>query len=193
MNTDGKASPQRNQSTDPWVVLQADAKNYLTLAAGLIGVTATFADRLVSGDPMGRMFLFAAWACLAIAIGAAAFASGGAFNGVAREARNYLKVCGRLNATVFFIGLGVSLLALAAWRTSIEKAEPTASGVEVAREVVVEMTDAPLEQVTVKSFILDDLEKVYVLEWLDSKGGSQVFDVRIDSSSLQVVEVAGRP
>jgi hypothetical protein len=192
MNGDGAAAGSEvGRSTGPWLVLQGDAKNYLTLAAGLIGVTATFADRLVGGDQLGRIFLFAAWGCLGVAIGAATFASGGAFNGVAHQSSSYEKVSGRLNAAVLFIGLGVALLALAAWRTSIDQSQ--ASGVEIARTVVVEMTDAPSEQVRVQSVVLDDLVQTYVVEWLAPGGQSQTFDLLLSWPTLELLEVTRRP
>jgi hypothetical protein len=71
------AAPDTLQPVSPWTAIQEFAKNVVTLAGALIGLTVTFAAQLLGRtDFATRISLYAAWATAVLAI-----ASGLASNG----------------------------------------------------------------------------------------------------------------
>lgn len=176
-----------------WLALQADAKTYITLAAGLLGVTATFSERLFSEDLLGRIFLFSAWAFIALSILAGAYASGRAFSGLASESDDHSGAVGFLDLTVFLIGIGVGLLALAAWRSSTEATADTPSVALAAKSVVAEMTGLQPDALRARRIELDHATDVYSVEVLTDESTPNVFEVQLTAAENRILSATEAP
>jgi hypothetical protein len=104
---------------DPWTILHDDTKTYITLATALLGVTATFAGRLFSGDTVGRYAIFIGWGILVISIVCSITANGKVFGGLKDGSTNYSQATPWLNASVYLLLGGAFLLAIGGWRATL--------------------------------------------------------------------------
>jgi hypothetical protein len=111
---------------NPWSVLHDDAKTYITLATALLGVTATFAGRLFSGDTLGRDTVIGGWGLLVLSIVCSISANGKSFAGLKNYSTEYGGATIWLNAAVYLLLAGTIALAVGAWRTTLSgQAAPT--------------------------------------------------------------------
>jgi hypothetical protein len=149
---------------NPWEVLHDDAKTYITLGSALLGISATFADRLLSDDDIGRWIVIAGWGVLAASIFLSIYASGTVFGELKKQtpSSDYNSAARFLNTAVMVLLIGVVLLAIGAWRTSYGADEPdTPSPISTARSTVAEMSgvdDADLTVVSVEETRGDEFE-----------------------------------
>jgi hypothetical protein len=127
-----------------WELLHDDAKSYVTLATALLGITATFADRLLSDDNVGRAVVIIGWIILAASIALSIYASGTVFAEIKKvsPSTDYKVAAAFLNAAVIALGIGVAALAFGAWRTSLTGDEDPPSPILAARRAIAEMTGA---------------------------------------------------
>jgi hypothetical protein len=177
---------------NPWAVLHDDAKTYITLATALLGVTATFADRLVSDDDIGRVAVVAGWVVLAISIGLSIYASGTVFGAMKSNPppTNYNTAAGFLNIAVIALGLGAAALAFGAWRTSFETSQPTRpSPIAAARTAVAEMIGTDDIELSIDRFDKTPTNE-FVISLTRSPQGS-TYEVVVDADRHEVVSVEG--
>jgi hypothetical protein len=183
----------------PWQVLHDDAKSYITLASALLGVTATFANDLVSDENIARWLVFGGWAALAASILLSILASGKVFGGIKASAAStsaaqtptpkpdYNKAVFRINVAVYALGFGVVLLAVGAFITSFsnDEADPP-SPVEVAKSTVADMAgdDAELTVTRVEQSRGDEF--VVLVE--EAPGGT-TYEVTVDDDDGEATKV----
>src|SRR5438105_2340781 len=107
---------------NPWDVLHEDVKLYITLATALLGISATFANRLLSNDEAGRVVVIIGWFALGVSIAVSTYASGAVFASLKQVPlpTTYRPAPRLLNATLVCLGIGTVCLAFGAWRTSLK-------------------------------------------------------------------------
>lgn len=164
-------------------MLHDDAKTYTTLASSLLAITATFSNRLLSGDPLGRAVVILAWAFLGMATGAGAYASGYIFQGLRTATDDYRRVTVFLNAAVALIGLGAVALAIGAIRTT--SGEP--SKLTLTKTAITIASDA--SGAPERDYVVESMEKtgsneaVFVVRNRDLK---LAYEVTIDSETREL-------
>ena len=141
--------PSNSTPSDPWESLQADARGFITLAASLLAVSATFGTHLLSDDVLGRRTVLGAWLFLGLAIGASAYALGASFQGIQNRTATYSKAVTFLNLAVGLIGIGVLLLAFSAWRATFT--EPGNDAIANAISATSSMSHIPNEDLVVSN------------------------------------------
>lgn len=175
---------------EPWPALQADAKTYIGLAAGLLTLTATFASRLIGDDGLGRGMVLTAWGVLVIAILCAAFGSGEAYKGIEGTATNTGKATSLLGATVLMIGLGAGLLAGAAWRTTTSRGESAtyAELSDIATSGLCDILALSKEQdPEIQSFLVTEGGNSVFRIWLEQT--DETYEVAVDPSDGTILSV----
>lgn len=171
-----------------WEVLHDDAKSYVSLAAALLGITATFAGKLLSHDQTGRVAVVIGWVALAVSIGLSIYSSGTVFDEIkkATPSTNYRSASAFLNAAIISLGVGVAALAFGAWRTSLERGDPLDSAIAAARSAVAQMTRA--DKATI---IVERLERTPSNEFVIVVQGptGQKYDVTVVDDGHDVTAV----
>ena len=172
---------------NPWSILHDDAKSHITLATALLGLTATFADRLLSEDGLGRLAVFAGWALLVGSIVCSISANGKVVGGLKGESNDYNAASGWLNASVYLLLMGAVLLTTGAWRTSVTS-DNGVSPSALARRAIVEMTGASGSEIMIES-----LEKLvgndFVLIVRPALQSTERFEVTVDGDRDEVILV----
>jgi len=176
--------------SNPLDLLHDDAKSYVTLAASLLAISATFSTRLLGHDQAGRWAVLGAWIALASAIGAGIYAAGAVFRAAQSSSTSYKAPALFLNATVVLIGIGCIALAFGAWRapvSQVEKQSPSSAAIAA----VSEMTGAKRDSISLESLRQTD-PTIVTLTATDSTSG-RVYIVRIDTETLRAVEITPKP
>lgn len=149
------------------------SKDYLTavitLATAVLGITATFAEKLTDGD--GATLLLSAWIALGLCILACLFAfagidrelSGGSHTGVALPA----------NLAYFTFFAGLVLMVLAANKVSREAKELDLPKLLKKAESFTSAATAN-SKLVLKSVAYEPEKKIYLFSWTTAPGASEV-------------------
>lgn len=166
-----------------WSVLHDDAKSHITLATALLGLSATFSDRLLSDDSLGRRFVFGGWIVLGISIFASIWANGQIFKGLKTSSTNHRPALVWLNISVWLLLAGAIGLTVGAWRTSIGDGDgPSHSS--LAKEVVAQMTNGAEEDLVVES--IEEMAGDDVVLLVRNGVSGELFEVTIDNDRDEV-------